>query len=106
MERVLALLRARAREGRPLNTVDFLSPTADGLKPILRLGARNGELRAAGYQIETRRARNRTADNYLHGEPRPVLASPFGDGEDQAPLFPADVGGSAKHVPLADWEAA
>lgn len=46
--RVLAQLRRG-----PVTPVDFQAPAVDGGKPILRVAARIGELRAEGHDITT-----------------------------------------------------
>jgi hypothetical protein len=93
IERLLAVLRARAAAGRSVNTIDFLAPAVDGGAPILRLPARVNDLRNTGFLIETRRALNGTADYRLIDEPAPATAEQMLEArplavERQPHLFP------------------
>jgi hypothetical protein len=103
VDRVLSLLRARAAECRPLNTVDLLAPAADGGKPIIRLPARINDLRDSGHVIDTRRAANRTADYFLISEPRRVEASPKHEPTAAEPVRLFDPGRFRGRLPR--WEA-
>jgi hypothetical protein len=87
-DRVLSALRVAGEHG--VRSTDFLHPVG-GHPPILRVASRISELRDLGYDIQTRRTENGTAEYRLRSWAiQPVEPAPESQPVVEAGAPPAD----------------
>lgn len=89
----------RLHHARVVRHDDFLPPTIDGRKPILRLAARIYDLRQRGYKIRDERTESGMVDYFL-------VARPAGAEVASRPTYPPrSTGGAPPEPPVSLFPA-